>query len=255
MPYASKEQMLWERWKDGRDDDAGNELIHKYMPLVHYIADRIGQTVPKSIPKEELLSLGMMGLYEALEKYDANRDLKFETYASFRIRGSILDGLRKEDWLPRKTREKAKKMEAAIARLEQKYLRSVTAEEIAAELNISPDDVYTTLNESFFANVLSTDEQITENGEKEGQSFAIKDERSKSPEEELVYQETIEQMAKASSLLCEKERLVLRLFYKEELTFTEIGQILNLSTSRISQIHSKALFQLRNMMNRYMASY
>lgn len=255
MPYmTTHEQTLWEKWTVHRDEQAGNELIQKYLPLVHYIAERISQTVPKSIPKEELQSLGLMGLYEALEKYDAKRDLKFETYASFRIRGSILDGLRKEDWLPRKTREKAKKMEAVIAKLEQKYLRHVTAEEIAQELNLSVDEVYTTLNESFFANVLSTDEQYTDHGDKESQSFVIKDEKMKSPEDELIYQETIQDIAKAISQLSEKEQLVLSLFYKEELTFTEIGQILNLSTSRISQIHSKAIYQLRKILQKFIPS-
>ena len=120
---------------------------------------RISVSLPKNVSRDDLKSLGMMGLFDALEKFDTKRNLKFDTYASFRIRGAILDGLRKEDWLPRGTREKAKKIEAVIEKLQQKYMRHVTEEEIASELKISVEEVYTTMNEHFFANLLSIDEQ------------------------------------------------------------------------------------------------
>ena len=136
----------------------------------------------------------MIGLYDALEKFDPTRDLKFDTYASFRVRGAILDGLRKEDWLPRSARDKTKKMDAAIEKLEQKYLRNVTAEEIANELKIPVENVYTTMNEQFFANFLSMDENPNDNENKDRQSFTIKDERVDLPEDRLLKKEVIEEM-------------------------------------------------------------
>jgi RNA polymerase sigma factor FliA len=245
---ASEEQKYWNNWMYHRDLQAGDELIQKYMPLVHYHVQRISASLPKNISKEELISFGLMGLYDALEKFDPSRDLKFDTYASFRIRGAILDGLRKEDWLPRGTREKAKKIEAAIEKLEQKYMRTVSAKEVADELCMTEEEVYMTMNESFFANVLSLDEPTKDDEEHEYLQFEIRDEKSISPEERLLKQELHLQLAEVIKQLNEKEQLVISLFYKEELTLTEIGQIMGLSTSRISQIHAKAIFKMRKIL-------
>lgn len=189
-----------------------------------------------------------MGLFDALERFDTKRDLKFDTYASFRIRGAILDGLRKEDWLPRSARDKAKKIESAIEKLEQRYMRNLSPNEIAAELNIPEDEVYAALNGNFFANVLSMDENPQEQDDKERTNFYIKDEKADLPEEHVLREELYVELAKVIETLNEKEQLVLQLFYKEELTLTEIGQVMSLSTSRISQIHSKAIYKLRNSM-------
>lgn len=238
---------LFYLWTKKRDDHAGNKLVKKFTPLVHIIVEKIYKTLPKSISKEELISLGFFGLYEALEKYDPTRELKFETYASFRIRGSIIDGLRKEDWLPRKTREKAKKLEQTIQKLEQKYLRKVTPEEIAKETNLTIDEVNALMDESFLSNILSIDDHIPQNGEeKEQQSFVIQDDKVKTPEESILFSERIKELSEAIKQLTKKEQIVLSLFYQEELTLTEIGQVLDLSTSRISQIHSKTIKKLRN---------
>lgn len=189
-----------------------------------------------------------MGLFDALERFDPARDLKFDTYASFRIRGAILDGLRKEDWLPRSAREKAKKIEATIEKLEQKLMRNVTPIEIASELNISEDDVYTALNENFFANILSIDEHPQDQEDKEGTNFYIKDDHALLPENHVLKKELYVELEKMINTLNEKEQLVLQLFYKEELTLTEIGQVMGLSTSRISQIHSRSIYKLRTLM-------
>jgi RNA polymerase sigma factor for flagellar operon FliA len=191
-----------------------------------------------------------MGLYDALEKFEPNRDLKFDTYASFRIRGAILDGLRKEDWLPRNTREKAKKIESAIEKLEQRLARKATIQEISTEVNMPEEEVHSVMNEHFFANILSIDEKPSDQDDKEGQSFIIKDEGTEMPEEKLIKDEMIAEMVQLISQLNEKEQLVISLFYKEELTLTEIGQVMNLSTSRISQIHSKAIFKLRHALEK-----
>ncbi|MBB6443867.1 FliA/WhiG family RNA polymerase sigma factor [Bacillus benzoevorans] len=244
------EQQYWEKWTTSRDEDAGNFLIKKYLSLVSYHVQRISVSLPKNVSREDLKSLGMMGLYDALEKFDPKRDLKFDTYASFRVRGAILDGLRKEDWLPRSTRDKAKKMDAVIGKLEQQYLRNVTAEEIAEELKIPIEEVYTTTNEYFFANVLSLDEGVKEHDDPGLPILTIKDERAVIPEENVLKNEVIQEMSELIAQLNEKEQLVISLFYQEELTLTEIGQIMNLSTSRISQIHSKCIYKLRKALEK-----
>ncbi|MDP4103865.1 MAG: FliA/WhiG family RNA polymerase sigma factor [Bacillota bacterium] len=243
---TSEEQLNWQKWMNSRDSDSGNYLIKKYLPLVSYHVQRISVSLPKSVSREELRSSGMIGLYDALEKFDQSRDLKFDTYASFRIRGAILDGLRKEDWLPRNTRDKAKKIDAVIEKLEQQKMGQVSISEIAKELNITEDEVYSTMNEQFFANILSMDEQPIDSDEKENHIFTLKDKRAEIPEEVVVKQELMEELAATIEDLSEKEQLIISLFYQEELTLTEIGKVLNLSTSRISQIHSKALFKLRH---------
>lgn len=242
------EQVIWQKWIDVRDSHAGNVLIKRYMPLVSYHVQRISIGLPKSVNKDDLMSLGMFGLYDALEKFDPTRDLKFDTYASFRVRGAIIDGLRKEDWLPRSSREKAKRVEATIEKLEQKYLRNVSSKEIANELGLSEGEVVSVLNEGFFANVLSIDDQLFDQDDGESSGFTIKDDHQQTPEDKLLKDELIAQLAEVITQLSEKEQLVISFFYKEELTLTEIGHVMNLSTSRISQIHSKALFKLRKIL-------
>ncbi|MDQ0161760.1 FliA/WhiG family RNA polymerase sigma factor [Bacillus alveayuensis] len=245
-----EEKRYWEKWIQSRDAQAGDMLMKKYLPLVRYHVGRISIGLPKNVDKEDLLSLGMYGLYDALEKYDPKRDLKFDTYATFRIRGAILDGLRKEDWLPRSSREKAKKVEAMIEKLEQKYLRNVTPDEVAKELNMTTEEVIQVVNENFFSNVLSIDEHLHDQEDGENVKILIKDEKTKTPEELILENELFEQLSELISQLNEKEQMVISLFYKEGLTLTEIGQVLGLSTSRISQIHSRALFKLKSVLEK-----
>lgn len=245
------EQKLWQRWVNDRDPDAGDLLIKKYMPLVSYHVQRIGAGLPKNVARDDLMSLGMLGLFDALNKFDINRDLKFDTYASFRVRGAIIDGLRKEDWLPRSAREKAKKLDAQIEGLEQKLMRHATPEELAEHMDLPVEEVYQTVQEHFFSNVLSINEQQDQE-EAEGKAFVIRDDITKTPEQALVKSELLEDLAVTIQKLNEKEQLVLSLFYSEEMTLTEIGEMLELSTSRISQIHSKALFKLRKLLSNEM---
>lgn len=242
------EQKLWNSWINNRDPQAGDLLVKKYKSLVSYHVQRIGGGLPKNVSRDELVSLGMMGLFDALNKFDINRDLKFDTYASFRVRGAIIDGLRKEDWLPRTAREKAKKLESQIEQLEQKLMRHATPEELAEHMNLPIEEVYQTVQEHFFSNILSINEQQQDQEELEGKAFAIRDDTTKTPEQEIVHNELLEDLARNIEKLNDKERLVLSLFYTEELTLTEIGEMLALSTSRISQIHSKALFKLRKLL-------
>lgn len=251
-PSLLEEQSCWEKWNTSRDREAGDELMRAYLPLVNYHVQRISVGLPKSVNKDELRSLGMLGLYDALKKFEPERDLKFDTYASFRIRGAILDGLRREDWLPRSLREKTKKVEAAIERLEQENLRSVSPKEVADELGYSENEVTTVMSESFLANVLSIDEENKETESREKVSYTIEDKKAITPENSLLQEELHGELAIVIKELSEKEQLVVSLFYFEELTLTEIGQVLGLSTSRISQIHSKALFRIRQILQRYM---
>ncbi|MBD7964265.1 MAG: FliA/WhiG family RNA polymerase sigma factor [Bacillota bacterium] len=251
-PSLLEEQSCWEKWNTSRDREAGDELMRAYLPLVNYHVQRISVGLPKSVNKDELRSLGMLGLYDALKKFEPERDLKFDTYASFRIRGAILDGLRREDWLPRSLREKTKKVEAAIERLEQENLRSVSPKEVADELGYSENEVTTVMSESFLANVLSIDEENKETESREKVSYTIEDKKAITPENSLLQEELHGELALVIKELSEKEQLVVSLFYFEELTLTEIGQVLGLSTSRISQIHSKALFRIRQVLQRYM---
>lgn len=242
----SEQDHLFYEWIEKRDDQIGNKLVEKYTPLVRIIVEKIYKTVPDTVIKDELFSLGLSGLFEAIEKYDPARDLKFETYASFRIRGAILDGLRKEDWLPRKAREKMKKIEKVAAALEQKKLRKVTPEEVSRETGYPVNEVYAVMNDYYTSNVLSIDDLTSQtNKDQEPRTLAIRDERVMTPEENVLYNEKIENLSNAIKKLTKKEQLVLSLFYKEQLTLTEIGKILNLSTSRISQIHTKCLSKLK----------
>lgn len=249
---TTEEQIAWDKWISSREPEAGNLLVKKYMPLVSYHVQRISVGLPRNVSRDDLRSLGLLGLYDALEKFDPSRELKFDTYASFRIRGAIIDGLRKEDWLSRNTREKAKKIDAAIERLEQKYMRNVTAKEVAAELDLTEEEVYFIMNEHFFSSILSINDHPKEQDDYDGQTFSIKDTKADLPEEKVMKDELIGEMASIIAQLSEKEQLVLSLFYKEELTLTEIGQILHLSTSRISQIHSKSISKLRQALIKVM---
>lgn len=247
---SSNEDQIWKSWIDKKDPQAGDLLIRLYMPLVSYHVQRISVGLPKNVSREDIKSYGLIGLYDALEKFDLSRDLKFDTYASFRIRGAIIDGLRKEDWLPRSVREKYKKVEAAIERLEQEYMRNVTIEEIAKEVSMSEEDVQHVMTEGLFANILSIDEGNKDSDENEGSAFTIRDKKTLTPEEHMMKEELYQDLANSIEGLNEKEQLVISLFYQEELTLTEIGQVLGLSTSRISQIHSKALFKLRRSLEK-----
>ncbi len=247
---ANDDQIYWKKWIENRDSDAGDSLMRMYMPLVNFHVQRISVGLPKSVSKDDLMSLGMVGLLDALEKFDTTRELKFDTYATFRIRGAIIDGLRKEDWLSRSSREKTKKIDVAIEKLEQKYMRTVTAKEVAAELNLTEEEVQQTVTEGFFANVLSLEDGLKEMDEvNEPSKYTIKDERTLTPEDQLLGTELVDKLAIVIKELNEKEQLVVSLFYQEELTLTEIGTIMELSTSRISQIHSKALFKMKKLLD------
>lgn len=241
----TEEQAYWDKWTENRDSTAGEHLLQLYTPLVNYHVQRIAVGLPRNIDSDVLRSHGLLGLFDALNKFDISRDLKFDTYASFRIRGAILDGLRKEDWMPRTLRDKTRKIESAIDTLQQKHLRNVTAKEVAEEIGIDEEEITAVQAESYFANLMSTDDEY--DNEDGHMNLSIEDKNMDTPEDELFKEETVRQLADMIHMLNEKEQLVISLFYYEDLTLTEIGKVLDLSTSRISQIHSKALFRLKQV--------
>ncbi|GGB30501.1 FliA/WhiG family RNA polymerase sigma factor [Virgibacillus dakarensis] len=246
------EQRLWESWLHDKDQEAANELIENYMYLVMFHVERISSHLPNNVSKDDIKSFGLIGLFDALNKFDSKRDLKFDTYASFRIRGAIIDGLRREDWLPRSIREKTKKIEKASQELEQQLQRSPNSEEIAVKVGMNREEVETLVRDTLFANVLSIEDKPKDmtNDHKEGIGYIIPDEASILPDEQMIKSELHLELAKGIKQLNDNEQMVISLFYHQELTLTEIGQVLGLTTSRISQIHRKAIFKLRNTLQK-----
>ncbi|WP_217585585.1 FliA/WhiG family RNA polymerase sigma factor [Lentibacillus saliphilus] len=246
------EHELWTRWLRDGDRHAAGSLIEHYMYLVSYHVERISVHLPKNVQKEDLQSFGMIGLYDAIRKFEIERELKFDTYASFRIRGAIIDGLRKEDWLPRTIREKAKKIEKVSRELEQRYQRQPTSSEIAKELGLTAHEVETHTKDVLFANVLSIEEKPKDGGNSyhEGIGYTIPDEDAASPEEYIQTEEMKKELAEHVKQLNNNEQLVLSLFYHQDLTLTEIGKVMGLTTSRISQIHKRAIFKLKDQLQK-----
>jgi RNA polymerase sigma factor FliA len=235
----------WEKWKTERDPDAGNYLVEKYHHLIDYVIQRFMISLPKTVQKEDIQSYAYEGMLDAIDKFNLDGDFKFETYASWRIKGAIIDGLRQSDWLPRSVREKVKKVEKAYAVLEQKNGTSVSDEEVCAYLGITKAELNKTVSEAALSSMISIDETIQdEENDQVGRYNLIKNDKAESPEAHLYAQLLKESLAKAIELLPEKEKLVVTLCYFEELKLTEIAEVLNLSVSRISQLHSKAMLRL-----------
>ncbi|MFH5183195.1 FliA/WhiG family RNA polymerase sigma factor [Paenibacillus sp. TAB 01] len=243
---------VWKQWKEDGLISAKQSLIETYLPLVDYVSNRLSIGLPKNVAKEDLNSFGIMGLIDAIEKFDYQRGLQFETYASWRIRGAIIDGLRQGDWVPRSIREKSKKIEDAYQKLEQQYLRSVTDTEISAYLQVSEAEFQQMVQELAVTTVCSIDDPIREEDAETRLSLLI-DEKAKNPEYKVNEFYLKETLAKAIERLTEKERTVVSLFYFEELSLSEIAEVMALSPSRISQLHSKAILRLRGALTRHKA--
>ncbi|MFD1018208.1 FliA/WhiG family RNA polymerase sigma factor [Thalassobacillus hwangdonensis] len=248
---SPQEQELWNRWHAEQDMEAANELVKMYDHLVSFHVQRISAHLPSSVSKDDIRSLGVFGLFDALRKFDLKRDLKFDTYASFRIRGAIIDGLRKEDWLPRSTRDKAKKIDQITESLEQKLHRPPSISEVAEAVSMTETEVAEVNKDALYANVLSMEEKVKDDGSGQDNSgYTLPDPKTLSPDAKLIQSENHHELAEAILELKENEQLVISLFYNDELTLTEIGQVLDLTTSRISQIHAKALFKLKHILSK-----
>ena len=252
MNNSPQESKLWKKWIEKHDSDAANELVKNYMYLVSFHVERIAVNIPHYVNKEELESFALMGLYDALKKFELDRELKFDTYASFRIRGSIIDGLRKEDWLPRLLREKSKQIEQVSQELIQELQRMPTSSEIAQKMDMTTEEVETVVSDSLFANILSIDNQKNHDNDesREGTGYEIPDRSTVTPDEHILNIELKEELVEGIKVLNDNEKNVISLFYQDELTMTEIGEVLDLTTSRISQIHKNALFKLRKTLEK-----
>ncbi|MNN23874.1 RNA polymerase sigma-D factor [compost metagenome] len=205
--------------------------------------------MPKNVSKDDLASNGVMGLIDAVEKFDYKRGLQFETYASWRVRGAILDGLRQGDWVPRSVREKAKKIEEGYQHLEQQYLRSVTDTEMSSYLNISEKEFQSMLQDVAVMTLCSLEDPIREE-ESETRLTLLVDEKAKNPDYKVREFYLRDSLAKGIEKLTEKERTVVSLLYYEDLSLSEIAEVMSLSPSRISQLHSKAILRLRGSLEK-----
>ncbi|HEX9713697.1 MAG TPA: RNA polymerase sigma factor WhiG [Actinomycetota bacterium] len=242
---------LWKRFKETGEEDAREALILQYAPLVKYVAGRVSVGLPQNIEQADLVSYGIFGLIDAIEKFDTSRAIKFETYAISRIRGAIIDELRAIDWIPRSVRSKAREVERAIAALESEMHRPPTDGELAARLNISVDDLQDLLNQINLVSVVALDELLSPGGEK-GEKLSLVDtlEDTDSPDPVMTFEneEMRQMLAKSVNILPERERLVITLYYYEGLTLAEIGSVLGVTESRVCQMHTKAVLDLRNKM-------
>lgn len=240
---------IWENWKEHGDLEAKKQLIEKYLNIVDYVSGRLAVGLPKNVSKDDLSSNGVMGLIDAVEKFDYKRGLQFETYASWRVRGAILDGLRQGDWVPRSVREKAKKIEEGYQQLEQQFLRSVTDSEMSDYLNISEKEFQGMLQEVAVMTLCSLEDPIREE-ESETRLTLLVDEKAKNPDYKVREFYLRESLAKGIEKLTEKERTVVSLLYYEDLSLSEIAEVMSLSPSRISQLHSKAILRLRGSLEK-----
>src|SRR5215203_2834098 len=239
---------LWQQYKKSGDTPLRERLILHYSPLVKYVAGRVGVGLPPNIEQADLVSYGIFGLIDAIEKFDLDRAIKFETYAISRIRGAIIDELRAIDWIPRSVRYKAREVEKAYAKLEGELHRTPSEAEVAAEMGIKLDDLHAIFSQVSFVNVVALDELLSVGGEK-GDKLSLvdtlEDTRAEDPVLAFESEETKYLLAKAINTLPEREKIVVTLYYYEGLTLAEIGQVLGVTESRICQMHTKAVLQLR----------
>ncbi|MCX7634298.1 MAG: FliA/WhiG family RNA polymerase sigma factor [Syntrophales bacterium] len=226
------------------------ELILRYAPMVKNIVTRMTARLPiDSSDKESLINVGIIGLMDALDKFDTTRNVQFETYAKFRIRGAVLDELRAHDWVPRSVRDKDHKMDKALQNLKKKLKRSPTEEEIAEYLGLSLEDYHKFLTEGTALSLISASDLAPEYIDTHADSDWLQTVERGNPLDLLANEEMRERLKKAIEDLPEKERLVMSLYYYEELTMKEVGEVLRITESRVCQLHSQALFRLRSVIN------
>jgi RNA polymerase sigma factor FliA len=241
-------EALWARFKESADQRVRDQLILHYSPLVKYVAGRVAVGLPQNVEQSDLVSYGIFGLIDAIEKFDPARGYKFETYAIARIKGSILDELRSIDWVPRSVRAKAREIERAIAKLEGDLHRSPSDDELAGELGIDEQQLQQTLSRISFVGLVALDEMLSVGGER-GESITLGDTIADGGEGPVALYEVEEMrhiLAQAINRMPEREKIVLTLYYYEGLTLAEIGQVLGVTESRVCQIHTKAILQMRS---------
>lgn len=238
---------LWERYKHDDDAKARDDLILNYSPLVKYVAGRLAANLPQTVETADLISYGIFGLIDAIEKYDLGRAIKFETYAIARIKGAIIDELRALDWVPRSVRSRAREIEQVYVALENELRRVPTDNEVAERMGITPKEYADILSKLSYTSVVSF-EELWVGGDKDDSHSAlgtIKDEAAEDPVAVFETAEAKDILARSIEKLPEREMTVIALYYYEGLTLKEIGQILGVTESRVSQLHTKAVLRLR----------
>lgn len=245
-----KRLALWDEYHKTKSAQLREQLIVEYAGLVKVVAGRLGMYLGYTVEYDDLVGYGIFGLIDAIEKFEITKGVKFETYASLRIRGSILDQIRKMDWIPRTLRQKQKKMDGALATLEAKLGRTATDEEIAAELEISPDELVNWQNQTKVANLISLDEYLEQGSEVKVDGAIVP--KFEQPEEVIEKQELKHMLEQAIEMLTENEKRVIVFYYFEELTLKEISKILEVSESRVSQLHTKALHKMKDRLGKNM---
>lgn len=239
---------VWKEYKETRSIEVRDKLILHYAPLVKYVAGRLYVKVPPNIEQADLVSCGIFGLIDAIEKFDLSKNIKFETYAIARIKGAIIDELRSLDWIPRSVRYKAKELERAYTTLEGKLKRTPTDTEICRQLKISKAKLHDTLSQIGGTAVVALDETFSVGKDKEGRVGLIdivENATSIEPASMFEIGEMRSLLAQAIDKLPEREKTVIALYYYEGLTLKEIGEVLGVTESRVSQMHTKAILQLR----------
>lgn len=244
---------LWQEYAKHKSADIREKLILEYAPLVKLVAGRLSMYLGYNVEYEDLVSYGIFGLIDAIDKFEYTKAVKFETYASLRIRGAILDQIRKMDWIPRTIRQKQKQIDAAMKEFELTHGRQATDAELADQLGIKEEEFVEWQTQMKVTNVVSLNEFM-----EQGSDVANRKDASShyaQPEEAYEQGELKEVLKDALELLTEKERRVIELYYYEELTLKEISGVLEVSESRISQLHTKALQKMKGKMGKYMGIF
>jgi RNA polymerase sigma factor for flagellar operon FliA len=240
---------LWRRYKDQGDNTARERLVVAYSPMVKFVAGRLGAGLPSHVEDADLISYGLVGLIGAIERFEPERGIKFETFAMTRIRGAIIDELRSLDWVPRSVRSRAREIEQMQAKLEHELQRAPSEAELAAKLNMTEEELQSALLEIANSSVYALDELWTvsdSSGDQVSLLDTIADEGAADPQEALATTEVKDRLTEAIGGLPEREQLVVALYYYENLTLREIGEVLGVTESRVSQLHTKAVMRLKS---------
>ncbi|MDX1510850.1 MAG: RNA polymerase sigma factor WhiG [Nitriliruptorales bacterium] len=247
-------QQVWESYRETADPAIRERLILEYAPLVKYVAGRVGVGMPSHVDHADLVSYGIFGLMDAIEKFDLDAGVKFETYAVRRIRGAIIDELRGIDWVPRSVRSKARKIERALSTLESDLGREPSDEELADSLDITTEELETWLEQVSYTNIAALDEALdVGQGEHVAIVDTLQDTSSPSPQQSLDDAEMKRLLRDAIDRLNEREQQVLALYYFEGMTLGQVGEILGVTESRVCQIHTKAVLRLRTKLTQQLA--
>lgn len=241
---------LWQNYVKTHSAQTRDQLIVEYAQLVKLVAGRLSMYLGYNVEYDDLVGYGIFGLIDAIDKFDYGKNVKFETYASLRIRGAILDQIRKMDWIPRSLRQKQKKIDAAMSKIELEKGKAATDEELAAELEISLEELNNWQGQAKSSNLISLDEYIEAGSEVKMET--VGNAHFDCPEEAVEKEELKKMIVEALGTLTEKERSVMVLYYYEEMTLKEISLVLEVSESRVSQLHTKALNKMRQKMGNYM---